>query len=444
MESMNISKLNNSTSLYATICDLNGVLRGKRIPSENTNKVLNGDIRMPLSAASVDIWGADIVLNGGVFESGDLDGICKPTGRGPIVTNDESTMPIIPLSLFTDEGEPYLVDPRQALVAVVERYTQKGLTPVVATELEFYLIDANQDKPQAPICPSNNKRLKHNAVLSLEELEGFEVFFNDVYKLCEQHDIPADTATSENGCGQFEINLMHSDDPLKAADDAIFFKHIVKSVARKHDMTASFMAKPYGDESGNGMHIHFSILDDDGNNIFDNGKDSGTDTLKYAINGLIQAMPESTLIFAPHYNSYRRLRIGTHAPTSIGWGYENRTAAIRVPGGNSTARRIEHRVAGADANPYLVLASVLGSALIGIESEQLPIKATIGNAYEADLASIPSNWPAAINAFHEGKLLPEILSHDLCNLYHACKTQELDKFASIVSDFEYQSYLEVV
>ena len=151
---------------------------------------------------------------------------------------------------------------------------------MVATELEFYLLDSSEDRPQAPISPLNNKRLKHNEVLSLDELKGFEAFFNDVYKMCEQHDIPADAATSENGCGQFEINLVHCADPLKAADDAIFFKHIVKSVARKHGMMASFMAKPYGEESGNGMHVHFSILDSDGKNIFDNGEESGTDELQ--------------------------------------------------------------------------------------------------------------------------------------------------------------------
>ena len=184
-------------------------------------------------------------------------------------------------------------------------------------------------------------------------------FLSDIYKACELQNIPADAAISENGCGQFEINLLHVDDPLKAGDDAIFFKRIVKSVARKHGMIASFMAKPYGEESGSGLHVHFSLLDSDGNNVFDDNGESGTDLLKYAVNGLISAMPESMLIFAPHYNSYRRLTPGTHAPTSAGWGYENRTAAIRIPGGDSKARRIEHRVAGADANPYLVLASIL-------------------------------------------------------------------------------------
>lgn len=434
---------NSTESLYVTVCDLNGVLRAKRIPASNITKVQKGEIRMPLSAVSVDVWGADIESDGGVFDTGDLDGICKPTGREPLQVGGSGGT-IIPLWMFNEDGTPYTCDPRQALAKVVERFTEKQLTPVVATELEFYLMDANSSSPKAPISPVTNKRLVHNSVLSLDELEDFDLFLSDVYKACELQKIPADAAISENGCGQFEINLLHVDDPLKAGDDAIFFKRIVKSVARKHGMIASFMAKPYGEESGSGMHVHFSLLDSSGNNVFDDNSESGTDVLKYAINGLINAMSESMLIFAPHYNSYRRLTPGTHAPTAAGWGYENRTAAIRIPGGDSKARRIEHRVSGADANPYLVLASILGSALEGIEKEEMPIAPVSGNAYEADLKQLPTNWSGAITAFEEGTILPNIFSDTFNDLFVACKKQELSEFSRHVSDFEHQSYLDIV
>ena len=435
---------NTPESLYVTVCDLNGVLRAKRIPPENKSKALSGQIRMPLSAVSVDIWGADIESDGGVFSNGDLDGICMPTGRDPIVSRGVSKSTILPLWMHTEDGLPYACDSRQALATVVKRFEEKGLTPVVATELEFYLMDANQENPEAPISPTSKKRLEHNSVLSLDELEAFQSFLDDVYKACEEQNIPADAAISENGCGQFEINLLHINDPLKAADDAIFFKRIVKSIARKHEMIASFMAKPYGEESGNGFHVHFSLLDENGSNVFDDGNETGSDTLKFAINGLINAMPESMLIFAPHYNSYRRLRNGSHAPTGAGWGYENRTAAIRIPGGSASARRIEHRVAGADANPYLVLASILGSAIEGIEKEQLPIEPIVGNAYDANLKQLPNNWPAAIVAFSEGNIVRSVFDDTLCDLFLACKKQEMNRFAGEVSDFEYRSYLEVV
>ncbi|MGY0400107.1 MAG: glutamine synthetase family protein [Ostreibacterium sp.] len=431
-------------SLYVTVCDLNGVLRAKRIPIKNKQKALNGEIRMPLSVVGVDIWGADIASDGGVFNNGDLDGICRPTDRSAIVVKEQSTRTIIPLWMYTEDGKPYACDSRQALATVVKRYEEKGLTPVVATELEFYLMDANTKTPQAPISPTNKKRLAHNAILSLDELEAFESFFNEVYKICEEQNIPADAAISENGLGQFEINLLHVDNPLKAADDAVFFKRIVKSVARKHEMIASFMAKPYGEESGNGFHVHFSLLDKKGCNVFDDGSETGSNRLKYAVNGLINAMPESMLIFAPHYNSYRRFQSGSHASTTAGWGYENRTTAIRIPGGDMKARRIEHRVAGADANPYLVLASILGSALEGIEKEELPIEPIHGSAYDTHLKPLPNHWSDALAAFSEASILRKVLNDTLCDLLLACKKQEMDKFSREVSDFEYQSYLEVV
>ena len=180
-------------------------------------------------------------------------------------------------------------------------------------------------------------------------------------------DIPADTAISETGLGQFEINLMHSDDALRAADDTWLFKMMVKGLARRHGFAASFMAKPYPEYSGNGLHTHFSLLDRDGNNVFDNGGPEGTTMLHNAVAGCLAAMHDCTLIFAPHANSYDRLVPGMHAPTGIAWAYENRTAAVRIPSGSSAARRIEHRVAGGDVNPYLMLAAILGAALIGIE-----------------------------------------------------------------------------
>jgi glutamine synthetase len=256
--------------------------------------------------------------------------------------------------------------------------------------------------------------------------------------------VPADSAVAENGIGQFEINLLHSDDPLKAADDALFLKRIVKGVARKHRLAATFMAKPYGARSGSGMHMHFSIIDKDGNNVFDNGTAEGSDVMKHAVAGLLRGMEETTLLFAPHFNSYRRLRPDTHAPTKISWGYENRTAAIRIPGGKSSARRIEHRVAGADANPYLVMAAILGAALVGIRNKWTPAEPTSGRAYQGRAVSIPSEWGAAVTAFENGSIVPEIFDAELRAMLIACKRQEIAGFAEQVTDFEFGAYLEIV
>lgn len=432
-------------SIQAVVCDLNGILRGKRVPIEQAGKVMDGGIRMPLSIVGVDIWGEDIVGSEHVFSSGDTDGICMPTGRGTLPVNwTLRPTAVVPLWLFKESGAPFLADPRQALAAIVRQYHDLGLRPVVATEMEFYLVDPEPDHAQPPISPYTGKRLDSDAILSIDELDDFGEFFSDVYSECKRQNVPADSAVAENGIGQFEINLIHSDDPLKAADDALFIKRIIKGVARKHKLAATFMAKPYGNRSGSGMHMHFSIIDAGGKNVFDNGTDQGSDIMSHAVAGLLRGMAETTLLFAPHYNSYRRLRPDTHAPTSISWGYENRTAAIRIPGGKPAARRIEHRVAGADANPYLVMASILGAALVGIRNKWQPAAATSGRAYLGQLPHIPADWNASVAAFEGGTIVREIFDPQLRSMLIACKKQEIAGFMEQVTDYEFGAYLEIV
>lgn len=430
--------------LHTAVCDLNGIMRGKRIPIEQARRIAENSIRMPLSIVGVDVWGEDIVGNPMVFTGGDTDGICAPTGRGALPINwTARPSAMVPLWLFEDARTPFLGDPRQALASIVRRYAELGLQPVAATELEFYLVDPEADSAVPPISPYTGKRLDSDAILSLDELEDFGEFFRDVYLQCEEQNVPADTAVAENGIGQFEINLLHTD-ALKAADDAVLFKRIVKGVARKHKLVATFMAKPYGARSGNGFHVHFSINDAAGINVFDDGTDSGSDIMHHAVGGLLAGMAESTLVFAPHFNSYRRLRPDTHAPSAISWGYENRTTAIRIPGGNPKARRIEHRVAGADANPYLVLAGILGAALVGIQDEKKPPKPFAGRAYSERLPKLPADWASAVNAFEDGDMIPRIFDPVLQSMFVACKRQEIAGFASQVSDLEFSAYLEIV
>ncbi|WP_245443840.1 glutamine synthetase family protein [Mesorhizobium sp. DCY119] len=432
-------------SLRVAVCDLNGVLRGKRIAADQARKALEGGMRMPYSLVGLDIWGEDIEGNALVFSNGDADAICHWTGRD-ILPIDWTSHPtaLVPLSLAHDDGSPFLGDPRQALGAILKRYAEHGLTPVVATELEFYLFDPTSKKPVGPVSPVTGKRLDSDAALSIDEIDAFESFIHDVYASCRAQGIPVDTAIAENGVGQFEINLNHLPNALRAADDAVLFKRTVKGIARKHGFAASFMAKPYGDRAGNGLHVHFSLLDRDGNNIFDDGTDKGSDAMRHAVGGLLSGMAESTLIFAPHFNSYRRLRPNSYAPTVVAWGYENRMVAIRIPGGPNRARRIEHRVAGADANPYLVLATVLGAALIGIERKLEPGEPIVSDVGSHSLPKLPPDWVSGINAFEAGPLMAELFSADLRDAFVACKRQELNTFVKEVSDFEIDTYLESV
>ncbi len=432
-------------SIFACVCDLNGVMRGKRIPVDQAEKMANGEIRMPLSATNLDIWGEDIEVGQLVFETGDADGICDYTGRElSAITWTSRPTALAMLWMRQEDGQPFYGDPRRVLAKIVDRYKEMGLTPVVATELEFYLCDPTDDRPQAPRSPVTGQRLDSDGALSLDELEHFDAFLNDVYSACREQGIPAGAAISENGAGQFEINMMHVNDPLRASDDAILFKRLVRGIARKHGFAATFMAKPYGERSGSGLHVHFSLVDENGVNVFDNGGEEGTPLMLSAVAGLLETMQENTLTFAPHENSYRRLLPGTHAPTSVGWGYENRTASIRIPGGSPKARRIEHRVAGADANPYLVMASILGGALVGIQNKLTPAPPITGDAYSLSLPNLPMDWATAVDTFRRGKHVQGVFSKRLQTMLVECKTQELRKFARKVSDFEYHSYLEVV
>ena len=432
-------------SIQAVVVDLNGILRGKRLPISQMDKVMGGGIRMPLSIVGVDVWGEDIVGSEQVYIHGDKDGICLPTGRGLVpIRWTQRPSAIAPLWMFEENGKPFLGDPRQALAAIVQQFHDLGLHPVVGSEIEFYLIDSEPDFPQPPISPYTGKRLDSDAILSIDELDDFGRFFSDVYAECERQNVPADAAVAENGIGQFEIDLLHSNDPLKAADDIVFAKRIIKGVARRHGFATTFMAKPYGFRSGNGMHMHLSLIDREGNNVFVDADGKNTPLFGHAIAGMLEAMQESTLLFAPHFNSYRRIRPETHAPTSVCWGYENRNVALRVPGGSAKSRRIEHRVPGADANPYLVMAGILGAALVGIRNQWTPPKPTEGRADGERLKKIPSEWGTAVDLFEEGKIMAEIFSPRLRQMLVDCKRQEIASFAQEVTNYEFSAYLEIV
>ncbi len=432
------------TSLRAAVCDLNGILRGKRVPVAQAGKVLEGQMRMPYSITCLDIWGEDVAGNPLVFQAGDVDGRCEPTGRGFLPVNWlGSPTALMPLWMLNEDGTPYLGDPRRALAAVCERFRALGLTPVMATELEFYLVDTSGEVPTPPKSPVTHKFLDGDGALSIDDLDHFEAFFTDVYAACDAHGIPVDSAISENGGGQFEINLLHVPDPLAAADHALFFKRFVKGIARKYGLAASFMAKPFLDRAGNGFHVHFSLLDGEGRNVFDDGTPEGSDMMRHAVGGLLDLMRASALVFAPHRNSFRRLQPNAHAPTEVVWGYETRHAAIRIPGGPSGARRIEHRVAGADANPYLVLAAVLGAALQGIENRMEPA-APMVSAPDGSGASLPLDWKDAIDAFEASEGLARVFDAILRDNFVGMKKQELQVFSQQISPFEHETYLETV
>ena len=432
-------------SIRLAVCDLNGVLRGKRVLPSAIKKILIQGSRMPISTSCIDIWGADLLNSPFLFDSGDGDGMVMPTGHQLIpVTWLEKPTAILPAWIYTEQGQPSPIDPRHILKRVVDKYIEMGLAPIAAFELEFYLLDNNSNKVMRPIDPISKKRLLNTSVLSIDELDAFESFFSDVYSVCNEHGIPADTAISENSAGQFEINLKHGDDLLQAADQAVFFKRILKTIARKYGYRASFMSKPFLDSAGNGMHIHLSVVDKDRTNIFCDGTLLGSKKLKNAVAGLLDTMSDSTLIFAPHLNSYRRLKTGSHAPTSVCWGYENRSASIRIPGGSLENIRIEHRVAGADANPYLVAAAVLSGALHGIDRNLEPSQPLQGDSYSKKFPQIPTSWKEAIKIFQKSSFNKSSYSEVFVDVFKNYKLQELETFNSRMEDFELFTYVDSV
>ena len=432
-------------TIRVAACDLNGQLRGKRVPGSYGGKLDQGVVRMPYSALNVDLWGVDIEGSPLIFETGDMDGVLVPTDRGAVpMPWLNSPSALVPMWMNDEDGTPFGGDPRQALARVHDRYAERGWQVMAATEMEFTLVDDSAETLAHPVNPQTGRAISTGALLSIRQMDAFDAFFTDLYAGADAMGIPAQAAISESGVGQFEINLTHQ--PLmRAADDAWLFKILVRGTARKHGFAATFMSKPFDDDAGNGLHTHFSVVDAEGRNVFDDGGLAGTDVLRHAVAGCLAAMPGSTLVLAPHLNSYTRLVPGFHAPISAVWGYENRTAAIRIPGGSPVARRIEHRTAGGDINPYLMLAAVVGSALEGIEGQMQPPAPTEGNAYEVEGApQLAASMGAAIDGFADDAIMKKIFDPLLIDNLCRTKRQEMEKFSALPPDTHWRSYLEAV
>lgn len=430
----------------AFLSDVNGVLRGKRLPAKNALKIFDGGLRLPRSLVGVDVWGTDVFGNGLVLDTGDSDGVCVAVGDG-LLPMPWAKAPSAQVMLMMQEadGAPFLADPRQLLLTLTQKFADRGLAPVAAFEMEFYLLSKESDERGRPLTPKSDfggKRVFDGRVYAIGELDAYGEFFARLYDACAAQGLPLDTAVVEAGPGQFEVNLKHQADPVRAADEAVLLRRAIKGVAASFGWVATFMAKPFGGLPGNGMHVHMSLIDGAGANIFDDGGAKGTPALRQAVAGLIATAPEAMIFFAPHLNSMRRFQEGSHAPTRAAWGYENRTAAIRIPTDSGGNRRFEHRVAGADANPYLVLAALLGGVLHGLDKKLEAPPPLEGNAYAGDDPLLPNDWRGALAAYSGGETLPALFGELFTRVFTACKLQEIATAGQRVTDFEYESYLE--
>jgi len=315
----------------------------------------------------------------------------------------------------------------------------------VAFELEFYLIDRERTSgraPRPPLIPGTDQRDQATQVYGMGQVDAFGRLLHDISQACEIQNVPTGAISAEYAPGQFEINLRHVDDPLKAADDCVLFKRAVKGVARRHGVQATFMAKPYPEEAGSGLHLHVSLLDREGRNVFDGGTVPASQTLLHAMGGVLDLMPDCMAVLAPNVNSYRRYEPNIFVPITRSWAFENRSAALRVPIGDGASRRIEHRMAGADANPYLALACMLAGIHHGIVNKLHPGPAHEGNAGAGFDPGLPMRPRRALEMMAASKILPSYLGEDYPKLYTACKEAEYDEFDWLISPHEYDWYLQ--
>ncbi|MDP1702883.1 MAG: glutamine synthetase family protein [Aestuariivirga sp.] len=437
------------TSIHVIWTDICGVARGKVLRRDELVPAWKDGRFMPISALVLDITGQDVPETGLVFDEGDRDMLLWPV-PGSLVRIPWMEEPTAQyLAYICDlDGAPHFADPRNALEAIVKRFqTELNMTPVGAVEVEFFLMDrasAIAGEPRAPKSLINEHRPQHYQAYYLQDLDDFAPFFKDLYAYCEAQGLPAKTLISEYAPGQMEIVLRHRADVLKACDEGIMLKRLIKATAEKHGMAATFMAKPYAQWTGSGMHIHVSLGDEKGNNLFAADDPMQNELLLHSIGGLKAAMAESMLIFAPNANSYRRFRRNSYAPVSASWGINNRTVSIRIPAGAANACHIEHRPSGADANPYLVMAAILAGMHYGITEKSDPGNPVVGNGYEKRAKYIPGNWFDAIDAFWRASILKEYFGKPFVDTYCTIKEVEADRFYAEPTLRDFEWYLRAV
>jgi glutamine synthetase len=437
------------TSIQVIWTDICGVARGKILRRDELVPAWKDGRFMPISALVLDITGQDVPETGLVFDEGDRDMLLWPVPESlvRIPWTGEPTAQYLAYICDLD-GAPHFADPRNALEAIVKRFqTELNMTPVGAVEVEFFLMDrasAIAGEPRAPKSLINEHRPQHYQAYYLQDLDDFAPFFKDLYAYCEAQGLPAKTLISEYAPGQMEIVLRHRADVLKACDEGIMLKRLIKATAEKHGMAATFMAKPYAQWTGSGMHIHVSLGDEKGNNLFAADDPMQNELLLHSIGGLKAAMAESMLIFAPNANSYRRFRRNSYAPVSASWGINNRTVSIRIPAGAANACHIEHRPSGADANPYLVMAAILAGMHYGITEKADPGNPVVGNGYEKRAKYIPGNWFDAIDAFWRASILKEYFGKPFVDTYCTVKEVEADRFYAEPTLRDFEWYLRAV
>lgn len=422
----------------AVVPDMAGVARGKYMPSRKFAE--QGGMRLPESVFIQSVTGEyiDEYLDESIVNPADHDMVARPDlATLRVVPWGEEPTACVIHDCFTQHDEPIEIAPRQVLRRIVQLYQARGLVPVVAPEIEFYLVKRNTD-PDYPLEPPVGRSGRKETVrqpYSMDAVDEFEPFIEDIYDYCETQRLLVDNLAHETGTAQLELNFQHGD-PVELSDQMFLFKRTVRETAMRHDIYATFMAKPMENEPGSSMHWHVSLRNAaDGRNAFSRPDGGESEIFHWFIGGMQRYLPEVTLFCAPYVNSYRRFTRYMSAPINLQWGYDNRTVGLRVPHSDPANRRLENRVAGADVNPYLAIAATLACGLLGLEERLAPGQPEEGNAYKRPFA-LPDSLSEALRALERSEKLRPLLGDRFIRIYAAMKRQEHQAFFEVISPWE--------
>lgn len=431
------------TEIECLVPDLTGVARGKIMPRQKFTE--DRGMRLPESIVAIGVTG-ELPPEGPYYD------VITPTDRDMHLKPDPTTVRLVPWAAdptaqvihdcFNREGDLIPYAPRSVLRRVCDLFDREGWQPIVAPELEFYLIERSSD-PNQPLRPPRGRSGRSETsrqAYSIDAVNEFDPLFEELYEYCERMGLNVDTLIHEVGAGQMEINFFH-DEPLLLADEVFFFKRTIRETALRHEMYATFMAKPMASEPGSAMHVHQSILDKKtGKNIFSNPDGTPSQAFYWYIGGLQRYIPTAMALFAPYVNSYRRLARATAAPINTQWGTDNRTVGIRSPVATPSARRIENRVIGADANPYVALAATLACGFLGMKNKIEPTPECKGDAYLGDY-SLPRSLGEALVRLKDETDLHDVLGKEFICVYSEIKELEYQEFMKVISPWEREHLL---
>ncbi|HQT83411.1 MAG: glutamine synthetase [Acidiphilium sp. 37-64-53] len=430
------------TEVECLVPDITGIPRGKIMPAQKFHQ--GGAPRLPESVFIQSVTGEypddpdDILSDPAII---DIKLIADPSTVRLVPWAHEPTAQIIHDCHYAN-GKPVPIAPRQVLRQVMSLYAERGWKPVLAPELEFYLVGRNTD-PDYPLVPPigrSGRQETGRQAYSIDAVNEFDPLFEEMYDFCEIQELDLDTLIHEEGAAQVEINFLHGD-PLNRADQVFLFKRTVREVALRHDIYATFMAKPMGQEPGSAMHVHQSVVDaETGENLFADRDGKPSALFLSFIGGLQRYIPAIMPIFAPNVNSYRRLTRFSNAPINLQWGHDNRTCGLRVPFGEPSAMRVENRVPGADANPYLAFAASLACGFLGMTEGLGATPPFKGSAYSQPY-SLPRELSHALEMMEQSRPLNDILGEKLVQVFVAVKRLEYETYLRVISSWEREHLL---